>query len=45
MKCNHKFKGTADGVVCMLCGEKLTVKEYLKLIEPKPKKKGDKKSE
>ena len=34
--CNHEWKGTADGVECTLCGEKMTAKEYLATLE-KPK--------
>jgi len=34
--CDHEWKGTADGVECTLCGERLTVKEYLATLE-KPK--------
>ena len=34
--CNHEWRGTADGVECTLCGERLTVKEYLATLE-KPK--------
>ena len=31
--CDHEWKGTADGVECTLCGERLTVKEYLATLE------------
>lgn len=42
--CNHKFQGDKNGVKCLLCGIRLTTKEYLVYIHPKKtgKKKEDK---
>lgn len=40
--CNHKWKGTADGVECTLCGEKLTAAEYLEAINTPAKEEATK---
>ena len=48
MDCTHEWKGTADSVVCIHCGLKLTREEWLKTLEPekpKPKPKKAKKTE
>lgn len=29
MDCNHKWRGTAEGVECALCGKKMTAAEYV----------------
>ena len=39
MKCDHVFKGHADGVTCMRCGLRMTTDEYMAYLgtpeEPK----------
>ena len=39
MKCDHIFKGHADGVTCMRCGLRMTTDEYMAYLgtpeEPK----------
>ena len=39
MKCDHVFKGHAEGVTCMRCGLRMTTDEYMAYLstteEPK----------
>ena len=38
MSCNHKFQGHKNGVTCLLCGLRMTPKEYAEYLTPsKPK--------
>ena len=43
MKCDHVFKGHADGVTCMRCGLRMTTDEYMAYLgtpeEPEAPKK------
>ena len=43
MKCDHVFKGHAQGVTCMRCGLRMTTDEYMAYLgtpeEPKAPKK------
>ena len=43
MKCEHVFKGHADGVTCMRCGLRMTTDEYMAYLgtpeEPEAPKK------
>lgn len=34
MPCNHKFQGDKDGVRCLLCGLRMTPKEYAEYLRP-----------
>lgn len=34
MECNHKFQGDKDGVRCLLCGLRMTPKEYTEYLNP-----------
>lgn len=34
MACNHKFQGHKNGVTCLLCGLRMTPKEYAKYLTP-----------
>lgn len=40
MACNHKFQGHKDGVMCLLCGLRMTPKEYAEYLKQagKPQK-------
>lgn len=31
--CDHEWRGTADGVECTLCGEKMTAAEYMETLK------------
>ena len=45
MKCDHVFKGHADGVTCMRCGLRMTTDEYMAYLgtpeEPKEEPEGN----
>lgn len=34
MACNHKFQGHKNGVTCLLCGLRMTPKEYAEYLIP-----------
>ena len=34
-KCNHKFQGHKDGVTCLLCGLKMSGREYVEYCTAK----------
>lgn len=39
MPCKHQWKGTNEGVACMICGEKMTAEEYAASFAHKASKK------
>lgn len=44
MECKHVWQGGKDGVVCLVCGKRLTHEEFIEwLSKEKPKKKTKKK--
>lgn len=36
MECKHQWQGQADRVACLLCGESMSVEDYVAMITPKP---------